>query len=804
MMKSATLAALLGTSMMSNAAAAQAPAQRTTPSQPPAGTDAPDRQTGDIIVTAQKRAENLQNVPISITALNAATLEAKGINGLQDFVAVPPPGLFVQSFAGANQILILDIRGISNPDPGQGTVELGTAIYLDDIYLGRAQGLGSELADPERIEVLRGPQGTLFGRNAEGGAVRIVSKKPTGIFGGRAKASIGDYGRRRYEAHIDLPEVAGFSVKLDYLNSSIDGFTRNGTTRIAGLASQETFGHDESEGYRGSVRWKPVSGLVIDYAYDYAKSKNVGDWNVLVAPNPAVATFTLPATFLNKARPPESISRRTDTSYAAMFNEPFVVKTSGHTLTAAYDVSNDVTIKSLTAWRGTDSDGSQQLGGAFSLVPFEFTPGILRPLPAAAFAPDPRFGSLGTITNPATLIYAVTGVVPYARLRQRQFSQEFQVIGSTDTVKYVLGGYYFREQITDRRQTFFSGMFLDSGRDGAFTDFVGTNPFSLPFPGQGATSQNAASRSFAAFAQATWSPTFADGRLHITGGLRYTNDYKEAQRTLQGGNAVNVQRTFKASRVDPALTAAYDITDDVNFYLRYAQAYRAGGASIRDPNFTAFGAEVNKAYEFGLKSRAFNRAVTFNMAAFYNEVRNRQITVQINPVDPAQTRTINAPGVSPVYGVEFELTAKPVHGLTVGATYTYQQGDLVLNALAAIDSVGNFYIPNLPTNSGSFTVDYVSDPLGFGSLALHADYSWADKWDGTIRVPKTSFAYPIKRDVANVRVSLQDIPVGPVGLTFSAFAKNVFNTAYPVFVSSGANAILSAPRTYGAEVTLKF
>jgi iron complex outermembrane recepter protein len=803
MFKPATFALLIGGTILPSQAIAQTSLRPDSSRVGPAA-DPQVNGSGDIIVTAQKRAENLQDVPISITALSAATLAAKGINGLQDFVAVPPPGLFVQSFAGANQILVLDIRGISNPDPGQGTVELGTAIYLDDIYLGRAQGLGSDLADPERIEVLRGPQGTLFGRNAEGGAVRIVSKKPTGIFGGRAKVSIGDYGRRRYEAHLDLPEVAGFSVKLDYLNSNIDGYTRNGTTRVAGLASQDTFGSEKSEGYRGSVRWRPVSNLTVDYAYDYAKAKYVGDWNVLVAPSPAVATFTLPSTFLNRARPAESISARTDTSYAAMFNEPFVVRTFGHTLTAAYDVSSTITVKSLTAWRGTNSDGSQQLGGAFSLVPFEFTPGILRPLPAASFAPDPRFGTLGTVTNPSTLIYAVTGVVPYARLSQRQFSQEVQVIGSTDTVEYVLGGYYFREQITDRRQTFFSGMFLDTGTDGAFTNFVGTNPFSLPFPGQGATSQNAASRSFAAFAQATWSPTFADGKLHITGGLRYTNDYKEAQRTLQGGGAVNVQRTFKASRVDPALTVAYEVAEDANVYFRYAQAYRAGGASIRDPNFTAFGAEVNKAYELGFKSRLFDRAVTFNAAAFYNQVQNRQITVQINPVDPAQTRTINAPGTAPVYGLELELTAKPVRNLTLGATYTYQQGELDLNALAAIDTVGNFYIPNLPAHSGSFTVDYVSDPLGFGTIALHGDYSWSEKWNGTIRVPKTSFAHMIKRDVANVRVSLQDIPVGPAGLTLSVFAKNLFDTAYPVFVSSGANAILSPPRTYGVELGLKF
>ncbi|MFD2498648.1 TonB-dependent receptor [Rhizorhabdus histidinilytica] len=237
----------------------------------------------EIVVTAQKRAENLQNVPIAVSAYSSAALEQKGATNLGALFQTPPPGVVMQPFAGSQSLLIVDMRGITNADPGQGTTELGTAVYVDDVYLGRGQGLGVELADPERIEVLRGPQGTLFGRNAEGGAIRIVTKKPTGEFGGTAKVTVGNYDQRRYEAHLNLPAIAGFAIKLDYLNSRHDGYTKNGP-RDPKLARQADFAAYDAEGYRASVRWQPVDTVTIDYAYDHSKTRDTRDYNILAQP----------------------------------------------------------------------------------------------------------------------------------------------------------------------------------------------------------------------------------------------------------------------------------------------------------------------------------------------------------------------------------------------------------------------------------------------------------------------------------------------------------------------------------------
>lgn len=786
---------------------ANAEAQAQTPGSPVAAagaaTDQSD-QTGEIVVTAQKRAENLQDVPLAITALTSAALQAKGINGLSDLVAVPPPGLSVQQFSGSSQILILDIRGISNSDPGQGTLELGVAVYLDDVYLGRAQGLGTDLADPERIEVLRGPQGTLFGRNAEGGALRIISRKPTGEFGGRIKGTIGEYGQRRIEGHVDLPSIAGFALKFDVIKSVLDGYTRNGPARRDGLASQRNFAWDNTEGYRGSARWQPVDGVTIDYAYDWSKSRNAGDLFHFQVPSSPPAGYVPPTSVLDRTENPQTVSRRVRETNSTWFNEGFVTKTFGHTLTAGYDVSDTVTVKSISAWRGTNNSGSQALTQNFSVVPFEFVPGINGPLPAAAFRPDPRFGTLGTVSNPLLQVYGVAGIVPFAAVRQRQFSQELQLLGSTDTLEWVVGAYYFREKVRDTRQTFFSALYTDTVTDGGFSQIVTTNPFTLPFPRQGATSQTSRSRSYAAFAQATWTPAFGNGRLHITPGLRYTKDTKNALRDLQGGVVVALPARFKESRVDPALTIAYDVAPDVNAFVRYAQAYRAGGAGVRDPQFNSFGAEVNKAYEVGLKTQLFDRRATLNLAGFYNDVRGRQLTVQVDPVDPAKTRVINVPKSSPVWGVEIEGTIRPARGLSLNATYVWQKGDLPKRALAALDPTGQFFIQNLPRNSGTVSIDYVTPDLGFGKLALHGDYALADKWNGTVRVPLDAFAHKLKRNVANVRVALQEVKAGPVALTVAGFVKNVFNEAYPVYNAPSSNAVLLAPRRAGVEIGLNF
>lgn len=755
-----------------------------------------DQGVEDIIVTAQKREENMQDVPIAVTAFSSAALEARGATALTSLLQSPPPGVVMQPFAGSQSLLIVDIRGVTNGDPGQGTAEMGTAVYIDDVYLGRAQGMGAELADPERIEVLRGPQGTLFGRNAEGGAIRIVTKKPTGEWGGNAKFVYGNFDQQRYEAHLNLPSIAGFAIKLDYLNSSHDGWTKNGS-RVDRIARQDDFGAFDAEGYRGSVRWQPTESITVDYAYDHSVTKDARDYNVLVRPPFGFAPngpLTPLATFQGARAITDSIHERTDTAWTSLYNAPFVSKASGHMLQAAWDLNDALTLRSITAFRKQSEDGANQLGGAFTLS-------RLGPagLPIAALVPGLGTTSLGLPAS--TRIYAISGVTAYNRLDQKQESQEFQLVGSLAEVEFVLGAYYFHERVEDVRQAFLSIVYTDA----ALTQAFGVNPFTVGSAGSGLSAQNAESTSYAGFAQATWMPAFAGDRLHLTAGLRYTSDKKTFERTLFNGvPGSTIGQPFDEKRWDPAFTIAYDITDAINAYAKYSQAYRAGGVSVRSPNFKPFGAEVNKAYEFGIKSDLLDRRLRVNAAIFENRIYNRQITAQLDPTgNPAVTDTLNAPGVTRIRGGELEIVAAPSRGFQASVTYAYLSGKRP-PSYTQIDPNAELRIQSLPKHAITAAIDYTVPIANIGDLAFHMDYAMASKTPGTGRVAFGAFAWDIDRDVANARIALQNIELGPVKWRLAFFGKNIFDTAYPVFTAPGSNAILSPPRNYGVELGAAF
>ena len=190
------------------------------------------------------------------------------------------PSLRVATFEARQSALTIGIRGIVPLDANQPAREQGVGIYIDGVYLGRQHGLNAALFDVERIEVLKGPQGTLFGRNTEGGALSIVAKAPSGEFGGRVGGSYGNYGAYTGEAHIDLPEYEGFSLKLDAIKQYQGAYTANP------LAGQTGWGYYDRQGFRAAVRWKPTSDITDDFSYDVAQDKNTPFYSQLLNVNP--------------------------------------------------------------------------------------------------------------------------------------------------------------------------------------------------------------------------------------------------------------------------------------------------------------------------------------------------------------------------------------------------------------------------------------------------------------------------------------------------------------------------------------
>jgi len=242
---SASALAVAGLALAATAHAENAP----DPGQPVAG-------LSEIIVTAQKREENLQKTPISISVMKSADLANRHIQSLLDLQDGSIPSLRVLPFSGRNFSLVLNIRGVGVlGDSNQPARDAGVGVYIDGVYLGRPQGLNGALYDLESVEVLKGPQGTLFGRNTEGGALNITTKKPTGKFGLSVTGGFGNYGSYESELHLDLPAYHDISVKVDGMITSRGGTVRNP------MSGQSDFNAFNRRGLRAQVQWKPITGF---------------------------------------------------------------------------------------------------------------------------------------------------------------------------------------------------------------------------------------------------------------------------------------------------------------------------------------------------------------------------------------------------------------------------------------------------------------------------------------------------------------------------------------------------------------
>ncbi|HQN51525.1 MAG TPA: TonB-dependent receptor plug domain-containing protein, partial [Phenylobacterium sp.] len=358
----------------------------------------------EVVVTAQKRETNLQDTPIAISAMGADQMQARHVQTIEDLSDGAIPSLRVAPFFARHSALTLGMRGIGAlGDANQPARDQAVGVYVDGVYLGRAQGLGSALYDVERIEVLKGPQGTLFGRNTEGGALSIVTKKPSGEFHMNTTLGYGNYNAYKAETHIDLPEVNNISIKLDGLVTKRDGTIKNPTT-----SGQEDFNSYDKRGVQVQALWRPTDSFSADYAFDNAYDGTT-PYNVQLVKKGALALAPLMPLQTDRA----------DTANIGVPLQMSVGKTWGHRLNLEWDAADTVTLKSISSYRKLDQ--TQYDNGAQFLSVYA---------PGAAFS---RYSM--------------------AKVYQEQYSQEFQVIGHTDQLEYVFGALYFHEKVRDNAQT---------------------------------------------------------------------------------------------------------------------------------------------------------------------------------------------------------------------------------------------------------------------------------------------------------------------------------------------------------------
>ena len=250
----------------------------------------------EVVVTAQKREESLQDAPIAISVFSSNNIEQLGIIEVQD-VSLYTPNMVGAVQPASTSTVTFSIRGITQPEPIM-SVDPAVGVYMNGVYMARNNGLAFEVVDIERIEVLRGPQGSLYGRNSTGGAVNIVTAKPRGELAFTQKLSAGNRGLFRSHTTLDTPEVAGLSAKVSYLHSDVDGYIDNDASRSQSLTGDtDDFGAKDSDAVNLALHWEVSNSFSADYNFDYTDASNMPAAFQLTTVTPEFVTGPNPNSF---------------------------------------------------------------------------------------------------------------------------------------------------------------------------------------------------------------------------------------------------------------------------------------------------------------------------------------------------------------------------------------------------------------------------------------------------------------------------------------------------------------------------
>jgi iron complex outermembrane receptor protein len=783
-LQQAALAALVSGASVLPAAADTAPADAT-----PAESEASGESTGalqEIVVTATRREETLQKVPIAVSAIGSAELEQRGIIGLHDLSGGKIPELRMQPFAGNQTVSLLAIRGFASPAGQDVTFENPVPVYVDDVYYGRASGLGLELNDLERVEVLRGPQGTLFGKNAEGGAVRLISKAPSGEFGVRATLDGGNFGYKKGTAHIDLPALGIMAAKIDLVATDNHGWQTNPSP------GEQNFGKTQSEGGKLSLRFKASDTFLVDFATDFTNVRSAEVFNQLISSDDPYTTAAW-------TPEPSRIEHLQHGTYRPLDYQRYW----GQRLTAVWNINSTLALKSITAYRNDTTFLNNTASTSASL-------------------PGAFLGSAQPYLSGVDVTYDI---------KHNQASEEIQLLGNTDTVQWVTGAFFIRENGQQIQNTYFGTTFPNAVLLGPEAGFFPINvgqgvaldpPLQLQGLPPGAVIRNTA---YAAFGQATWRPAAFNSKLSLTGGVRVARDEKEATRPFGFiyAHAYDTVPTQACPCTQPKLTenhvpvtasVAYDWTSDSHSYVKYSSGYQAGAYGLSSQTFQPVKSSTVKSYEIGHKQEFLEHTFRVNVAAFYQDWQDVQASVQT--LSASTQEYYNGPPVKGE-GVELDTTwvASNALSITLGGTYFNLHTSSVANPFPApggvvggVDVFGN--VLQAPRWTGSLSALYDIAKTSYGTWRTNVDLTSTSQYFAVPNIPTPMPGYTL----VNARFGLAEIKLGgDATLDITAWGKNLGNKSYMTYqyaapgVVPGTQGIFSPfgePRTYGLQLSAKF
>ena len=766
-------------------APAPATAQATATPAPAATPTADTQTTGlqDIIVTAQKRSQNVQDTPLSVTAVSGTNLATRSVVKVEDLARIDP-ALQIGHSTGT---VTTFIRGIGNPVTTAGN-EASVPIFIDDVYFVRAAYPFFSLGSIDRVEVLKGPQGTLFGRNASGGVISVYTRDPnfnTPEVSGKIGAA--NYKTIYGQAYVNLPITNRLAA-----NFSFDGNRQRGGWGKDINTGLPTF-REHHISTRGKILWEPTESTKIKLIGYYVRAYN--EQGVYSRPFPGTVGGYPDGLHAGFPALPDQVAK----------GQIGVLPTLGF-----YDTNLNFNQYDRSSGYGGSVRIDQSVGFA-DLV------------------------SITALRRNKELYYSEGDNSPVDQLRyqlnilDRQFSQEFQIKSKARSkLTWILGAYYLN----------------------ALQGFNPTDINGLAPPLFGISNIRIIGKerikSYAGFGQATYPIT---DNTNITGGLRYTIDKIGGVGTtvisfLPGifgpgpfdltTQSTQLNKTFKKLTYKASID--HHFGRDVMAYANYSRGFKAGTFNTLPLDSPPLRPEVVDAYEIGMKTELFDRTIRLNGALFWNDISNPQVQTARNGV----VLLLNA-GAARTRGAEFDASAVLAHGLTFNVAGTYldarfrdfktapaycpspavsiAQCRTILTASGAspalIASVGNGNINPITINADgnrlpyaskfklSASLDYSHNVPGTGKFILNGSANYASKFnwdsDNVIKEPAHTF----------FDASVQFTPEALHNIGFRLWMKNITDVRYNVgyFGQASGSAFSSspgAPRTFGGEILFKF
>lgn len=773
----------------------------------------------EVLVTARKRTETAQRVPIPITALSQEQLQTRNMTEIRDIERLSPNTSIQYSSVNGTAAQIF-MRGIGQTN-WSSTQDPKIGMYVDGVYLSRPQGGLLDFMDIERVEVLRGPQGTLFGRNTTAGLIHIINNKPSQEFEADVQFGIGNENHQSYGFMVNTPITNSLAARFALYDKETDGNIINSVTG-------KDRGNENSLSYRGSLLWDQ-DDFSAQFTFDHFEADErapLGTCRFTGADDPFAAQglpflATIFGVYGDMKANCESTTK--DVSIDNTNNESAKSDVDAYTLRLGYDFEG-AELTSITSLRKIDN-----FNGSWGWV----------------MGNGPNVNLLEILNN---------------KSENEIFSQELRLTGSTDNLSWVVGAYLFKEESEEGLDVpLLRGVTAPSPADWPFFyapspagGTVGDSAVGAQLYGSRYQAYDVVNKNKAVFAEATYT---LNDRWDVTLGARYTEDEREFTRiqTLFGGDfdpayfcpgmptvelAPGVvisgsDRCFQDvsyDKITPRAIVNYQLNDDVMFYASYSVGYSSGGFN-QDVRMRAYEPEVSDNYEFGFKSEFFNSKLRVNASAFINDYQNQQLTVGRVVNGQATADLINAQEAQ-IKGLELEVLGQLTDALSIAISAGYIEGDYKKftvddNAIETNPDTGeiteSIVVRDLSDvefgNNGdelSFDVSllHIMDLGNNGDITSSLGYSYKDDQYSTLRNTPSSFepSYWLldSRVTWNLPNGKTHISLWGTNLTDEEYVDTQINQSGDLAVggtdpSLGMTAVYwGAPQRFGLEVRHTF